>query len=149
MQFPVPQFTDVEDKIIGPLTIKQFGIIFGAGVVVFLGYSASKSIVVLVFMALIFGLPALGLAFYQPNGRPMYNAIGYFIKYFTSPRVLVFHKEVNHLKTTETLKDMQVAQAAKAEAPKIVEDTQTHLKQVQELLKKTAMAEEDVASKMK
>ena len=27
MQFPVPQFTDVEDKIIGPLTLKQFGII--------------------------------------------------------------------------------------------------------------------------
>ena len=35
MQFPVPQFTDVEDRIIGPLTIKQFGIVFGAGVVIF------------------------------------------------------------------------------------------------------------------
>ena len=36
MQFPVPQFTDVEDKIIGPLTVKQFGILFGVGVVALL-----------------------------------------------------------------------------------------------------------------
>ena len=28
MQFPVPQFTDVEDRIIGPLTINSFGIVF-------------------------------------------------------------------------------------------------------------------------
>lgn len=148
MQFPVPQFTDVEDKIIGPLTIKQFGIIFGAGVVVFLGYSASKSMIVLVFLALIIGLPALGLAFARPNGRPMYNAIGYFFKFFTSPRVLIFHKEINNLKTADNLKDMNPSQPVK-EVPKPVEDTQVHMRQIQDLLKKTAIEEEDVVDKMK
>ena len=94
MQFPVPQFTDVEDKIIGPLTLKQFGIIFAAGVVIFLGYSATKSILVLIFLFMLFGVPALGLAFANINGRPVYNTIGYFIrlrpktKLSPTPRVL-------------------------------------------------------------
>jgi hypothetical protein len=43
MQYPVPQFTDVEDRIIGPLTLKQFGIIFGAGVVIFLAIQRPKA----------------------------------------------------------------------------------------------------------
>jgi hypothetical protein len=31
MRFQVPQFTDVEDKIVGPLTLKQFVYLAGAG----------------------------------------------------------------------------------------------------------------------
>ena len=31
MQFKVPQFIDMEDKIVGPLTLKQFAYILGAG----------------------------------------------------------------------------------------------------------------------
>ncbi len=45
MQFPVPQFTEVEDKIIGPLTLKQFGIIFGVGVIIFLAMEMMSSII--------------------------------------------------------------------------------------------------------
>ncbi len=93
MQFPVPQFTDVEDRIIGPLTLKQFGIIFGAGVLVMLPYSLTKSIPVLIIFGLVFGLPALGLAFAKLNGRPLYNMIGYFVDFLMSPKVLVFFKE--------------------------------------------------------
>jgi hypothetical protein len=35
MQFPVPQFTDVEDKIIGPLTVKQFFILLVSAAIIF------------------------------------------------------------------------------------------------------------------
>ena len=31
MQFAVPQFTDVEDKLIGPLTLKQFLMMLATG----------------------------------------------------------------------------------------------------------------------
>ena len=36
MKFQVPQFTDVEDKIFGPLTLKQFVYIAGGGGLSFL-----------------------------------------------------------------------------------------------------------------
>lgn len=150
MQFPVPQFTDVEDKIIGMLTLKQFGIVFAAGVVIFLGYSATKSILVLIFLFMLFGVPALALAFVPYNGRPIYNTLGNFVKFLSSPKVLIFHKEARNMKSGKDLKDAEVA-SAKTSAEKVVPiaDTQANLKQVQELLKKTASDERDIAGRMK
>jgi PrgI family protein len=147
MQFPVPQFTEVEDKIIGPLTIKQFGIIFAAGIVVFLGFSATKSILVAVFLFVLFGLPALGLAFVQINGRPIYSSIGNFVKFFTSPKVLIFHKEAN-VASTAKMSDAKISSPAKIQ-DKASQDPQAHLKEVQELLRKTASEESDIAGQMK
>ena len=148
MQFPVPQFTDVEDKIIGPLTVKQFGIIFATGVIIFLGYSATKSVLVLVFLFVLFGIPALGLAFAKINGRPLYNTLGHFAKFVASPKILIFHKEAQSLNSARQLKDAQIPQKAAApEAP--LEDTQAHLKQVQTLLTDTASKERDIAGQMK
>jgi hypothetical protein len=93
MQYPVPQFTDVEDKIFGPLTLKQFGIVGGAGLLIFLAYSSTKDIWVTVFVGLIIGVPAIGLAFGKLNGRPLYNSIGSLLGYFLRPRFMLFHKE--------------------------------------------------------
>ena len=147
MQFPVPQFTDVEDKIIGPLTVKQFGIIFGVGVIVFLGYSTTKSLFVAIVLFVLFGLPALGLALVPFNGRPMYSYIGKLIKFITSPKQLIFHKEVHSLKSTGKLKDAQLAQTSQ-ETNKPVQDPQAELKKIQEMLNKTASAEKEVAGKI-
>ena len=36
MQFRVPQFIDIEDKVIGPLTLKQFAYVLGAAGFAFL-----------------------------------------------------------------------------------------------------------------
>jgi len=143
MQFPVPQFTEVEDKIIGTLTIKQFGIIFGAGVVIFLGYSASKSILVAIFLFVLFGVPALGLAFAKINGRPLYNTIGFFIKFASSPKVLVFHKEAAGLSSNTKLKDADL----KSKTPEVEAaptNPQDNLRQVQELLRNTASQEQEL-----
>ncbi len=68
MQFPVPQFTDVEDKIIGPLTIKQFGFVFAAGIVVVLVFTSTKSVLAAIVAFLLVGVPALGIAFAKING---------------------------------------------------------------------------------
>jgi PrgI family protein len=148
MQFPVPQFTEVEDKIIGSLTLKQFGIIFGAGVVLFLGYSATKSILVLVFLFLLFGVPAIGLAFAQINGRPVYNSIGNFVKFILSPKLLIFHKEVNQFSTAK-MSDAQLSSPAVKTETVVSQDPQAHLKEVQELLRKTASQETDIAGRLK
>lgn len=143
MQFPVPQFTDVEDKIIGSLTFKQFGIIFAAGILVFLFYTATKSIAVLILVALFVGIPALALAFGKINGRPMYNAIGFFLKFLSSPKVLVFHKEVNSLPARTKLKDAGVAKAV-VRAEKIAETPQERLRKVNELLKQKEQEEREL-----
>jgi hypothetical protein len=69
MRFSVPQFIDVEDKIFGPLTIKQAIYLVGAVGGAYLSYAAFGGIGV-VFI----GLPLLGFAgllgFVQVNNRP-------------------------------------------------------------------------------
>ena len=64
MQFQVPQFIEVEDKIFGPLTFKQF-IYIGGG----LGAAYILFRILPIHLAVVGGLAA-GLAFFQFNGRP-------------------------------------------------------------------------------
>jgi hypothetical protein len=141
LQYPVPQFTEVEDKIIGPLTIRQFGILFGAGMFIFLLFSATKSIIVLIVLSLFIGLPAVFLAFAKPNGRPLYRSIGSFVKFFTSPKLLIFHKESETLSSRSKLTNISIESetAAKDILPK--EDTHARLKKLNRLLEQQAAEE--------
>ena len=151
MQFPVPQFTEVEDKIIGPLTLKQFGIIFGAGVLVFLVYTVSgKNLIAGIIGLLFFGLPALGVAFAKVNGRPLYNSFGYMLEFIFSQKVLIFHKEVS-ADGSSKVKNAEVksaSQTVQATASQTAETTETRIKKVHELLHKKAEEEAVLAKKI-
>jgi len=149
MQFPVPQFTDVEDKIIGPLTIKQFGIIFGAGILVFLAFSASgKNLLVGAFFLVLFGFPALGLAFGKINGRPLYNSFGLMLRFMTAPKFLVFHKEIPLRGGQVKLKTAQISQGEDANKDaKPVQSTQERLLEVENLLQKQEEEEKQLVNR--
>lgn len=94
MQYPVPQFTDVEDRIIGGLTFKQFGIIIASGIFTFFIYTISKDPYTTVISGVLIGIPSLALAFGRMNGRPLYASIGNFITYLFGAKLYVFHKQV-------------------------------------------------------
>lgn len=92
MRYEVPQFIDVEDKVFGPLTIKQFlYLIGGAGVSYLLWVSLPM------FFAVLFILPVvalvLALAFYRINDRPFVQAIENGIQYFLSNKLYLWKKE--------------------------------------------------------
>lgn len=73
-QFVVPQFIDVEDKIFGPITIRQFLILLIAGGILFIAYRFADLALFAVIIALVGG-SALVLAFVKINGQ----AFHYFI----------------------------------------------------------------------
>jgi len=99
MRFQIPQFIDVEDKIFGPLTLKQF--IYVAG-------GASAGVVAVLFLGLFFGLLvaspiivlALALAFYKINNRPFVHTLESAFKYATKDKLYIWRKEEKE-KTTE------------------------------------------------
>ena len=93
MQFPVPQFTDVEDKIIAGLTFKQFAIVFGAAVFTFVIYTISKNVPVTIVIGIATGLPALALTFGKLNGRPLYASLGNFFQFLLGPKLYIYHKQ--------------------------------------------------------
>ena len=92
MRFQVPQFIEVEDKIFGPLTFKQF--IYSAG-------SVGVSVVIFLFLpkffAVLLSLPILALggalAFYKVNGKPFINTVESFVKYTLTNKLYLWKKE--------------------------------------------------------
>ncbi len=74
MQFQVPQFIEVEDKIFGPLTFKQFVYVVGAAGGSYIIWRLLPPFLALPLIALVGG-SALSLAFLQYNGRPSILAV--------------------------------------------------------------------------
>jgi hypothetical protein len=92
MRFQVPQFIDVEDKIFGPLTLRQFIYLAGgAGIVVALFKFLPG------FLAFLIGLPivalAVALAFFKVNNKPFLNVVESFSKYFVGEKLYIWKKE--------------------------------------------------------
>ena len=92
MQFQVPQFIDVEDKIFGPFTVKQFVYLAGAVGVIFI----LNSFLPFIFAILIGGpIIALGLAlaFYKVNNQPFIKIVEASFRYILNSRLYIWKKE--------------------------------------------------------
>ncbi len=93
MQYQVPQFIEIEDKIFGPLTLKQFLYIAGAG-----GVCLGLYTLLPLYMALVLGLPfiviGLALAFYKVNERPLVVTLEYAFKYYIGNKLYLWKQHV-------------------------------------------------------
>ncbi len=97
MQYAIPQFTEVEDKLIGPLTLKQFLILLAAGGVILLFYSILKFSIFFFLFSFPFAVLGIALAFGKFNGRPMLSYLGSFVDFFSKPQSRIFHREEPHI----------------------------------------------------
>lgn len=112
MEYQVPQFIEVEDKLIGPLTLKQFIYIAGA---------AGICIVLVVYLPLIFAIPlallvggiGAALAFYKINSKPFVNVLEDGFNYYTRSKLFLWRHEG---KSTAEMNAAASASAAAAEA---------------------------------
>jgi hypothetical protein len=93
MRFQVPQFTDVEDKIFGPLTFKQFIYLAGgAGACIIIYYLIPFKI--LAFMIMVpTAVFSLALAFYKINNKPFINMVEAFFKYSITNKLYIWKHE--------------------------------------------------------
>ncbi len=92
MQFQVPQFIEVEDKIFGPLTLKEFlylGGGIGMAVVIFLFVPFKIISIPLGLFTVVFGL---ALAFYKVNGKPFANALEAAFYYWGGSKLYIWKK---------------------------------------------------------
>ncbi len=70
-QFTVPQFIDVESKIIGPITTRQFLILLAAAVIVGLSFKLFDLSLFITITVFVGGL-AVVFSFVKVNGRPFH-----------------------------------------------------------------------------
>ncbi len=92
MEYQVPQFIEVEDRIFGPLTWKQF-IFMGGGI----GLAVIIFLYLPFFFAAILALPVLALAaalsFYKVNNRSFVDILGAGFAFYTQDRLYLWKKE--------------------------------------------------------
>ena len=92
MRFQVPQFIEVEDKIIGPLTLKQFIFMAGGAGLSFLVYVLLNSLILSAIPVIVIMSFSAALAFYKVNNRPFINALESAFKYWMGGKLFIWKK---------------------------------------------------------
>jgi len=91
-RFIVPQFIDAEDRIWGPITVRQFIIILVGGLFIFLAYKMADFSLFL-FETVIIVILIVLFAFYKVNGAPFHIFALNVVETFKKPNTRVWRKE--------------------------------------------------------
>ena len=106
MQFKVPQFLDIEDKIFGPFTFRQFVYIAGGAGFCFIIFKLAGLFIGFIPIAIVAAF-SLALAFYRPNNKPFIFMLESAVKYFLQNKLYIWQRrKIN--------KDSKKANVAKA-----------------------------------
>jgi len=92
MQFKVPQFLDIEDKIFGPFTFREFVYLAGGAGLCFVLYKLLGLLLGAIPILLVAGFSG-ALIFYRPNSKPFLNLIESGFKYFTQDKLYIWKRK--------------------------------------------------------
>ncbi len=89
MEYQVPQFIEVEDKIVGPLTLRQFIYLAGtAGLCVVAFFYLP--LIVSILVAVPIGALGVALAFYKVNGKPFIEMMEAGFNYYVGGKLFIW-----------------------------------------------------------
>lgn len=123
-QFVVPQFIDVEDKIIGPVTTRQFLILLVGGLMLFIAYKLADTGLFVILLIIIGGF-SLVLAFVKINGQAFHYFLLNIIQTQRRPSLRIWNK----ISLKEELEELRKP-LAKEEIETIISNkpTYTHIR---------------------
>ncbi len=92
MQFKVPQFIDIEDKVVGNLSFKQFAYLAGGAGLAYISLKLLPLFLAFFITPVLVGL-SLALAFLKINDKPFAHALESFIRYYSKSRLYLWKKQ--------------------------------------------------------
>ena len=92
MRFQVPQFIEVEDKIFGPLTLKQFIYLAGGAGLSFMFYAILNNLLLSIIPILVTMAAAGMLAFFKVNKRSFIEVVESATKYYFGNKLYIWRK---------------------------------------------------------
>ena len=92
MRFEVPQFIEIEDKIFGPLTWRQF-LYLGGGIGMAVVLFFTTNLIVFVIVGLPLAILAGALSFYPVNNRPFSYFLEAVFNYFSKQRLYLWQQK--------------------------------------------------------
>ncbi len=122
MRYQVPQFIEVEDKIFGPLTFKQFIYVAGGVGACVLLFTFLPNFLAFLLSAPIAAL-AGALAFYKHNGKPFINLVESFLQYSLTNKLYIWKKGASKPRITNdqgaTIRPLEQIQIPKLSESKL------------------------------
>lgn len=91
MQYQVPQFIEIEDKIFGPFTFKQFAYIVGGSALCYFAYRFLP-LFIAIFIIIPVGSLSAALAFYKVNRRPFIFVLESAIRFLLGKKLYIWQK---------------------------------------------------------
>ncbi len=102
MQFQLPQFIETEDKIVGPLSIRQFAYVVAAA-----GFAAMLYFIINTVVWLFVAIPVVSIgiafAFIKVNGRPFIGLVMAAAHFYWQPQTYVWQPEHPQIKKMEVV----------------------------------------------
>lgn len=92
MKYQVPQFIEIEDKVIGPFTVKQFVYVVGGAGLSFVIYTFTPFYIAIFLIAAVESL-SLALAFYKINNKPFIDFLESAFIFYTRNNLYIWKKE--------------------------------------------------------
>lgn len=92
-QYQIPQFIDIEDKILGPLTIRQFFYFLAAAAIGFVLWNFLTFQYFLIAMVIIGGLSVM-FAFVKINGKSFNAFVHNLVSFIFSSQRYLWKKEI-------------------------------------------------------
>lgn len=92
MQFQIPQYIDIEDKVIGPFTLKQFLYLAGGGALLFVLFKIVKFFVFLLLAVPIISL-TIALAFIKVNNQSFITILKNSLGFLKKPDFYIWKKQ--------------------------------------------------------
>lgn len=100
MQFKVPQFLEIEDKIFGPFTFRQFVYLAGGAGLCFILYKILGLFWGAIPILAVAGF-SLMLTFYRPNNKPFVYMIEAGFKYIFQNKLYIWKRRQNKISIEE------------------------------------------------
>lgn len=116
-QFVVPQFIDVEDRIFGPITTRQFLILMATGFIIFLAYKYADFALFLT-ITIIFGGLGILFSFVKVNGQNFHYFLLNILQTLRKPSLRIWNK---------TYSNADLDYLRKQEIEKVIEKEETKI----------------------
>lgn len=150
MQFKLPQFLDIEDKIFGPFTFKQFSYLLAAIAFAYIFWKLIPLKILAVPIILAFSGTFLALAFIKINNRPFMSVLEAAYKFVINNKTYLWQKKedtplaytARDVRATQILKKSLAAKQANKESSKKVT-----LEKIKELSGKLDILDEEKNAK--
>lgn len=126
-QFVVPQFITVENKIFGPVTVRQFLILLVAGGLIFI-FNRLFELYLFAILTFLVGGAALIIAFVKVRGQTFHYFFLNFVVFAKRPPLRIWHKQYTDAELDALRKDGIITEVAPVAAK--ARPSRSHIRQL-------------------